>query len=68
MLCGCFPALTPFSVRRERFRDVLTLFVRCTMRTKREQMRKLNGGRATPAGSFTIGKTLYTPATGDDWY
>lgn len=67
-LCTRFPALTPFSVRRERFSEVLRLFVRIKRYSESEKMRELNDGEKPPEGSFVIGNTLYTPAKEDDWY
>jgi hypothetical protein len=62
LLCERFPALTPFSVSRESFHDVIALF---------EDLKQNNTGKGEdelPAGSFELNGTVYVPAQNDDWY
>lgn len=67
-LCDRFPAFTPFSVYRESFHDVLCLFADLKQEQESNTLRKANGGKSPPAGSFVHGNTLYVPAQNDDWY
>lgn len=63
-LCEGFPAMTPFSVSRERLHDVVCLFEDL----KQNKERKAAATPGAPAGSFMQGGTLYIPAQNDDWY
>ena len=67
-LCSRFPALSPFSVRRESFHDVLTVYIRLLLQTAR--LPEQNGEKKDeiPEGAFVIGNTLYKPAQNDDWW
>ena len=65
LLCERFPALSPFSVDRERFRDVVAMFV--DLKHNAEKRGAADPERP-PEGSFTMGGTLYVPAKDDDWY
>ena len=67
-LCRRYPGLTPFSVRRERFHDVVNLYIRTIRHESRLKMAKDNNGVSPPDGSFVRGNTLYIPAQNDDWY
>lgn len=67
VMCERFPALSPFSVRHERFRDVLRIFVNMAGYDKEKNLHKANGGGAVPEGSFMLNGTLYKPAQNDDW-
>ena len=68
MLCNRFPAMTPLTLRRERFWEVVRLWLRLMRYTNAELMKSLNDGEKPPEGSFVIGNTLYTPAKDDGWY
>lgn len=63
-LCDRFPALSPFSVRRERFHDVILIFARQI--SKNRQIGTKNGERefTTKNGE----KVIRRKATKDDWY
>lgn len=67
-LCDRFPALSPFTIRRERFRDVMSVFVDAKREAEGRAVTKANGGTKPPDGSFMVGGTLYKPAQNDDWY
>lgn len=67
-LCRQYPGLTPFSVRRERFHDVVNLYILTIRHECRMQMAKANNGVKPPDGSFVRGNTLYVPAQNDDWF
>ena len=63
-LCDRFTALTPFSVRRETFHEVLLIYIRLV-----EQNARKNPDKDKPReGSFVLDDTLYQPALNDDWY
>lgn len=62
-LCDRFRALSPFSVQRERFCDVVELFI-----DLQSEIGRKNKENTPPEGSFKIGNTLYKPAQNDDWY
>lgn len=65
-LCSRYPALTPFSVRRERFHDVVMLYIRTI---RHERMAEETKQKAEmPDGSFELNGILYKPAENDDWY
>ena len=68
VLCDRFPALSPFSVRRERLHDVLAAFVKMRRYDTEKSLCKANGGKPAPEGSFMRGSTLYVPAQNDDWF
>lgn len=68
VLCDRFPALEPFAVYQQPFVDVLLLFEDLKQNLESETMKKANGGKSPPAGSFVHGNTLYVPAQNDDWY
>jgi hypothetical protein len=67
-ICARFPAMSPFDVYRERFCDVIQLFVDMIAEHSTEKLRKANGGTKPPEGSFVRGNTLYIPAQNDDWF
>ena len=55
-LCKIYPALTPFSVRRERVKEVFLLYRRIITKSKTEEGQKVDSqGR------------ILVPA-GDDWF
>lgn len=75
VLCDRFPALEPFAVYQQPFVDVLLLFEDLLLlfedlkqNLESETIKKANGGKSPPAGSFVHGNTLYVPAQNDDWY
>lgn len=68
VLCDRFPALEPFAVYQQPFVDVLLLFEDLKQEQDTAALRKANGGKSPPAGSFVHGNTLYVPAQNDDWY
>ena len=68
VLCDRFPALEPFAVYQQPFVDVLLLFEDLKQNLESETMKKANGGKSPPAGSFVHGNTLYVPEQNDDWY
>jgi len=63
-LCDRFPSLNPFAVRRERFHDVILIFIRQieknhrSGKTNREQEFTTKGGQ----------KVIRREANNDDWY
>ena len=63
-LCERFPALSPFSVRRERFHDVLLIFVR-TIKKNKQSGEKTDGQVLTTKSGEKI---IRRKATKDDWY
>jgi hypothetical protein len=63
-----FPALSPFSLRRERLTEVVSIYADTAHFAVIQRLTKANGGVRPPEGSFMIGNTLYKPATDDDWY
>lgn len=67
-LCKAFPALTPFSVRREKYREVITTYKRMIDRNSRDTKSGGKGKGKVPEGSFVCNGTLYKPAQNDDWY
>jgi hypothetical protein len=67
-LCSRFPGLTPFSVYRESFHDVLSLFADLKQEQETAAIQKANNGIKPPDGSFMRGNTLYIPSQNDDWY
>ena len=68
VLCDRFPALSPFSVRRERFSDVIGLYGDLKHEAEKAEMKKVNGEQKPPDGSFMLNGTLYKPAQNDDWF
>lgn len=68
VLCDRFPALEPFAVYQQPFVDVLLLFEDLKQNLESETIKKANGGKSPPAGSFVHGNTLYVPAQNDDWF
>lgn len=68
VLCERFPALSPFSIRREPFRIVVSILKDAKRETERKEIAKMNGGEKPPTGSFVMGGTLYKPAQNDDWF
>jgi hypothetical protein len=66
-LCDRFTALTPFSVRREAFHEVLSIYIRMVYQNERKKPENKALSKA-PKGSFVIGDTLYKPAQNDDWW
>ena len=66
-LCENFPALSPFTMYRERFHDVIVLFEDMKNDWERRAMIKANSGKPVPEGSFMLNGTLYKPAQNDDW-
>ena len=63
-LCNAFPALSPFSVRRERFHDVILIFTRQIAKNKRSGEDKKEKEFTTKNGE----KIIRRKATKDDWY
>lgn len=63
-LCDRFPALSPFSVRRERFHDVILIFARQISKNKRSGTRNEEREFTTKSGE----KVIRRKATKDDWY
>lgn len=59
-LCQRFTALSPFSVYRERFCDVMILFVDLKQNLARSGTKQ--------AKTMIIGGEVYTEALNDDWY
>lgn len=61
-LCDRFPALDPFSVRAQRFHDVLLIFRRINEQGKRKDKGKTSDGVTVKNG------VIRRPAKNDDWY
>ena len=59
--------MSPFSVRRETFHEVLLIYVRLVLQNARKNSTDTKQEQA-PEGSFVIGDTIYKPALNDDWY
>ena len=57
-LCDRFTGLDPFTVRKQRFHDVMLIFRRLAERNKKK--RKTEG--------YTKSGVTYRPAKNDDWY
>lgn len=55
-LCERFPALTPFSVRREKATEVFLL------------LRRLDGHNGRQGKKKKQGKTVIRKPAGDDWF
>lgn len=64
-LCGEFPALSPFSIRREKFSLVVSLLRRSKQYRKGSDP---NTDAGTPDGSFELNGMTYIPANNDNWY
>ena len=68
-LCDRFTALTPFTVRKETFHEVILLYIRLVKQRERKQTAENMPKNQKPKeGSFIIGDTLYSPAQNDDWW
>lgn len=67
-LCERFPALHPFTIRKERFRIVVSIFKDAKRDADRNSLKNANGGTRPPDGSFIMNGTLYKPAQNDDWF
>lgn len=62
-LCDRFPALSPFSVRRERWHEVLLIYGRLlTLRVPEPAQ------AASASGAFERNGTVWKPSTSDDWW
>ena len=62
VLCQRFPALSPFSIYREAFHDVVSLFEDLKQNLKSET------GNLKSANTMIIDGQVYTEAQNDDWY
>lgn len=62
VLCQRFPALSPFSIYREAFHDVVSLFEDLKQNLKSET------GNLKSANTMKIGGQVYVEAQNDDWY
>ena len=62
-LCDRFPALSPFSVRRERWHEVLLIY-------RRLLTLRMPGAEQVSAGTgeFEHNGTVWKPASSDDWW
>jgi hypothetical protein len=58
-LCDRFPSLSPFSVRAERWHDVLLIYSRIIKKIPAEK--RMNG-------AFERNGVIWKPATSDDWW
>lgn len=67
-LCDAFPALSPFAIRKERFRIVVSVFKDARREAEKNRLKNANGGTRPPDGSFMLNGTLYKPAENDDWF
>ena len=71
-MCERFPALSPFSVRKERFYDFVVVLGNVIDHTKRQPLKDENGN-PLPKGSRIVkdknGKVIriMKPAQNDDW-
>jgi hypothetical protein len=63
-LCEKFPALSPFSVRRERFHEVILIFSRQIEKNQRSGKNGKEEKVVTKNGE----KVIRRRATKDDWY
>ena len=61
-MCQRFPALSPFSIYREAFHDVVSLF------EDLKQNLKYETGNLKSANTMKIGGQVYVEAQNDDWY
>lgn len=63
-MCQRFPALSPFTVYREKFHDVVSLFedLKQTLKSETGNLKSAN------AKTMVINGQVYTEAQNDDWY